>query len=526
MASILRTLALAAPLMSLGCTVPALDLAGKACDADHPCGAGYSCAAAKCIASGTSADAGACVGDACQPSCTGCLIDATCYPDATLNPENPCQRCDSARSLSAWSNSQAGTSCPDEPNACTTDTCDAAGTCLHAPVADGTSCGDGLVCAGGICRAGCFIDGNHFASGALDPINSCQACDPVRDPLAWSSLPINAPCLDDGDPCTSDTCNSVGSCRHRVLADGTSCSATGVCSAAACKDGCYIAGSFHPSGTFNSGNSCQLCDPSNDKSSWKTLTSSWACGFNDAVSCVTIAPNRQRLVGGSFTTWGGKWLPHAARFAADGSLDSSFAATGQGLNGTVTALAIDGSGRTVVGGGFASYNGTSRPHVARLNADGSLDSSFAPTGTGLDNNVSALAIDGSGRVVVGGRFTAYGGTPRPFIARLNADGSLDSSFAPTGSGLNNRVEALAIDESGRIFVGGLFTAYSGTARPYFARLNADGSLDSSFAPAGSGLNGDVKALAIDGAGRIAVGGLFTAYSGTPRPFIARLNADG
>ncbi|MBI5546816.1 MAG: hypothetical protein HY901_23280, partial [Deltaproteobacteria bacterium] len=193
--------------------------------------------------------------------------------------------------------------------------------------------------------------------------------------------------------------------------------------------------------------------------------------------------------------------PSIARLNADGSLDSSFAPTGSGLDGPVWALAIDGAGRVVVGGGDHSFT-----YIARLNANGIYDYSFSPPYPPRPDpswfEIGALAIDGSGRVVVGGFYDD--------ITRLNADGSLDSSFAPTGSGRDGPVGALAIDGSGRIVVGGFFTSYNGTPRPSIARLNADGSLDSSFAPTGSGPNGSVLTVATDDE-RVVVGGYFTIY---------------
>ena len=162
----------------------------------------------------------------------------------------------------------------------------------------------------------------------------------------------------------------------------------------------------------------------------------------------------------------------------------------------------------------------------------SLDTTFNP---GADNRVWVVAVQADGKILVSGEFTALGGggtgtTERRYIGRLNADGSLDTSFNP---GANGEVRAIALQGDGKILVGGFFTMLGGggtgtTPRAYIGRLNADGSLDSSFDP---GANEPVTALAVEGDGKILVGGGFTMLGGggtgtTPRSKIGRLTADG
>ncbi|MCB0351214.1 MAG: delta-60 repeat domain-containing protein, partial [Bdellovibrionales bacterium] len=103
--------------------------------------------------------------------------------------------------------------------------------------------------------------------------------------------------------------------------------------------------------------------------------------------------------------------------------------------------------------------GVSRPRLARINSDGSLDTSFVHTGSGLNNFVTSLLLQSDGKVLVGGDFSSYNGVSAPRLARINSDGSLDTSFVQTGSGLNNIVNALSLQSDGKISVGGQFTAY-------------------------------------------------------------------
>ena len=84
----------------------------------------------------------------------------------------------------------------------------------------------------------------------------------------------------------------------------------------------------------------------------------------------------------------------------------------------------------LIGGTFTSYNGTPAGYIARLNADGSLDTTFNYGGTGANNNVDEIVILPSGKILIAGAFSTYNGLPAPRITRLNADGSMDAGFNP------------------------------------------------------------------------------------------------
>ena len=123
-------------------------------------------------------------------------------------------------------------------------------------------------------------------------------------------------------------------------------------------------------------------------------------------------------------------------------------------------------------------------HIARLSADGSLDSLFN-AGSGADNPVYAVAetfVGGQSKVLLAGAFTTVGGMTLNGIARLNANGTPDLAFNP-GLGANATVYAMALQTDGKIVIGGDFTAVNGnTNYNHIARLNTDGSVDTSFNP--------------------------------------------
>jgi uncharacterized delta-60 repeat protein len=245
-------------------------------------------------------------------------------------------------------------------------------------------------------------------------------------------------------------------------------------------------------------------------------------GANSDILSTAVQADGKIIIVGAFTSFNDTGRNRIARLNADGSLDTGFN-PGTGAVNSIRSIAVQSDGKILIGGFFTSYNGTGRNRIARLNTDGSLDTGFNP-GTGADNGVSTIAVQADGKILIGGSFTSYNGTGRNRIARLNADGSLDTSFNP-GTGANLNIISTALQSDGKILIGGEFTSYNGTGRNYIARLNADGSLDTGFNP-GTGATNSIFSTSVQSDGKILIGGTFTSYNGTGRNRIARLNADG
>ncbi|HEY0549913.1 MAG TPA: Calx-beta domain-containing protein, partial [Verrucomicrobiae bacterium] len=232
------------------------------------------------------------------------------------------------------------------------------------------------------------------------------------------------------------------------------------------------------------------------------------------------------MVGGDFTAIVGvNQQNRVARLNIDGTLDRTFR-TGVGFNNTVQALGVQADGKTIVGGLFTSYDFISRSYLARLNVDGSVDNTFnsANNGANINNPVYALALQPDGKVVIGGAFTIVYGAPRNSIARMNANGTIDVTFTP-GSGANGAVRAVALQGDGKVLIGGDFTSFNGVPRSHIARLNTNGTLDATFDP-GTGANGTVNAIAVTSTGGILMGGTFTTVNGTAASRLARLTSSG
>jgi len=283
-----------------------------------------------------------------------------------------------------------------------------------------------------------------------------------------------------------------------------------------------VGGNFtNYSGTTKNGMARLNADGSDD-----TTFSVTGTGVN--ARSILAQPDGKFVVGGSFTAIGGTTRQSIARLNADGTFDATFNA-GTGLNttgiptGSINEMALLQDGSVVLVGGFTSYNGTARSSIARANTNGTLDTGLAPNAAQA-GNIWAMQRQADGKVVIGGSFVAVNGTPRSNVARLNADGSVDTSFDP-GTGANNLLEGLTIQPDGKIIIGGTFTAYNGTSINRIARINADGSLDTSFV-VGTGLDGDGIAFAVQADGKVLVGGAFTTFNSVAASNIVRLNSDG
>jgi len=256
-------------------------------------------------------------------------------------------------------------------------------------------------------------------------------------------------------------------------------------------------------------------------------------GTDFQVYALAVQPDGKILVGGLLTTYNGNAAvpDNVLRLNADGTLDNTFNPGGSGGNGLVTTLVVQPDGKILVAGSVTTYNGSDAPdRVLRLNANGSLDTSFNSGRIGIDARVSALALQADGKILVGGTFTSYNGLTAVSdgLLRLHADGSLDASFNPGGTGTSS-VYALALQADGKILVGGSFSAYNGNAAApdNLLRLNVNGLLDTSFNPGGGGSNGLVEELAVQADGQVLVGGSFTTYNGSAAPRkVLRVNSGG
>jgi len=239
----------------------------------------------------------------------------------------------------------------------------------------------------------------------------------------------------------------------------------------------------------------------------------------EGVEITSIQTDGKILIGGRFTSFNGIARNRVTRLNTDGGLDMSFNPTGKGADTTVLTIAIQPDGKILIGGSFKYYNGVARNRIARLNSDGSLDNSFNP-GLGTNGPIRSIVLQSSGKILIGGEFTTYNGVSKNGIARLNSDGGIDNSFNQ-GTCVDNAIHSVALQPNGKILIGGVFTTYNGATRKGIARLNPDGSLDSTFKPNIPGRTFFVFSTILQTDGKVLIGVLHDSKN-----YIARLNSDG
>lgn len=263
-----------------------------------------------------------------------------------------------------------------------------------------------------------------------------------------------------------------------------------------------------------------------------TFASAGGTGGTGPVHDLARLPDGKFIAVGGFTTMNGTARSRIARLNADGSLDAAFD-PGTGANGAIYAVLAQPDGKIVIGGSFTSYNGTAREYLARLNADGSLDSSFLGVNFGGDSGwrVESLALQPDGKVLVGGSFYFNLATFKAGLCRVTTAGVIDSSFNGIVDGAHaagnpsdpRSVQAVALLPDGKIVIGGDFTAFNNEAAGGIARLTSTGALDASFT---AQTNGTVEAILVQPDGALLIGGSFTTVNGATANRLARLAAGG
>ncbi len=150
----------------------------------------------------------------------------------------------------------------------------------------------------------------------------------------------------------------------------------------------------------------------------------------------------------------------------------------QSFNDSVIVSISQTNGKILIGGKFTQYKGVSVNRIVRINADSSIDLTFS-SGTGFNEPVRAIAIQGNGKILVGGSFTVYNGSVGTGITRLNENGSRDYSF-DCGLGINHEsasmVTAIVVNDNGDIAVSGTFTNYNGVDNNGHVLLDSMGGL--------------------------------------------------
>ena len=268
-----------------------------------------------------------------------------------------------------------------------------------------------------------------------------------------------------------------------------------------------------------------------------TFSTNIGTGASGPVEEIVVQSDGKIVVAGGFSAWNGVTVGRIVRLNSDGTRDTTFTTNnGTGASYDILSIAIQSDGKIVVGGDFGLWDGTTVRRIVRLNSDGTRDTAFTTNtgtgtfGTGPIGIVLSIAIQSDGKILIGGTFTTWNGTTGiGRIVRLNSDGTRDTAFSNNiGTGPNSDVSSIAIQSDGEIVVGGTFNTWNGTTGiGYIVRLNSDGTRDRTFTTnTGTGASSTVRSIAIQSDGKIVVGGDFGLWDGTTVGYIVRLSSNG
>ena len=237
-------------------------------------------------------------------------------------------------------------------------------------------------------------------------------------------------------------------------------------------------------------------------------------GADSWISNIKQLENGKILIAGDFLNYNGNTANRIARLNADGSFDPTFALS---LFSSVEAMLVEEDGKIVVTQLFGG--------VYRYNADGTEDTSFSRN---LFRGEGAYRLLKQGnKYIVAGNFTVYdpvSNTAYNNLVRLNYNGTLDTTFTPTTFG-ETYLLSLLVQPDGKIVITGAFDYYNGAVVPNIIRLNENGSLDTAF-NAGTGALGLIRAIAVQPDGKYILSGQFESFNGVVKHLYVRLNSNG
>ena len=182
--------------------------------------------------------------------------------------------------------------------------------------------------------------------------------------------------------------------------------------------------------------------------------------------------------------------------------------------GSVSAIAVQGDGKVFIGGNFGKVGGAAHRNFARLNADGSVDATFQ---INADGTVLAIAVSGS-TAYISGMFSHVGAQQRYGVAAIDID---TGTVLPWNPGAEPAyISALAIGE-GTVYIGGAFETMGGASRTALAAVDATTGVALPFDAQIA--TGEVNALAIDNGVLYAAGGFPFGVGGVPHVGVVALD---
>ena len=233
--------------------------------------------------------------------------------------------------------------------------------------------------------------------------------------------------------------------------------------------------------------------------------------FNAEISCSDKIGSGY-IVGGNFNFLGNKQSGRIAKLNSDLSVDTTFSDNIQdGFNGEVKSVKVLSDGKILVIGQFDYFKGVNVKKIAKLNFDGTLDTTFTNAVTNaMDsfyiNWFNNVYVQTDGKIILVGNFSDSMNSKNNNIIRLNSNGTIDTTFK---GNFSDEVFAIAFQDS-KILVCGTFAAFLDQTGNYIdgtyrvVRLNSNGIVDNTFNSEAFSMVSSIRSIFIQEDGKILV----------------------
>ncbi len=259
----------------------------------------------------------------------------------------------------------------------------------------------------------------------------------------------------------------------------------------------YIGGGFINAGGVANADKVAYWDPENE--TWNALST----GANGMVYSIAEAPNGDIYIAGSFSLAGG--VANTIGIAYWDISASVWLPLSTGINGTVLSLAFAPNGDLYIGGLFLDAGGVANTQNLAM-WDGSA---FNALSDEPNDAVNDLVFNSDGTLWLGGSFVKIGSTTYDYIASYSPATNI---FSVLETGTNGFINDLTFGPSGNLYLVGAFTQAGSQDANYISYWNG-----TQFFPLGSGFNEPAFSVGVDNTGRIYGGGVFTVAGGVVLP---------
>ncbi|WP_338813847.1 T9SS type A sorting domain-containing protein [Bernardetia sp. Wsw4-3y2] len=204
-------------------------------------------------------------------------------------------------------------------------------------------------------------------------------------------------------------------------------------------------------------------------------------GFDNYVTETKKTIDNKLFVLGAFGKYNNKRAYAIAKLNTNGTLDTTFSFTDNVDYSKIRCVTPQIDGKLLVGGRFSySNNGLIRERLLRLNQNGSIDLNFNTNSIINTGLIDVIEVQNDGKIILAGDFLINAINSQGLV-RLNVDGSVDNSFTTIGINNGGRIYAIEVCLDGKIILTGQFETYNGVSVNNIVRILPNGSIDPTFA---------------------------------------------